>query len=124
MHVSNCHVLHDAAARATAETASAAREPDQRHRQLEQLRTIYRLVLAVDRFAQSERSRMPAAANMADWRALQQNELRHEIVGSVPKLPKCRELSAPSGLLEVIAAAGHAREELAHAFRGLGAEGG
>jgi hypothetical protein len=112
------------AIRQTIEILAGAREDDRRYRQLELLRASHRLVLAIERSAQNSRIQTALGANTTGWTCAEQAELKHAIAGSVPELPRCRQLAAVSGLNNVTEAAGHALAELAQAFRSVGAEGG
>ncbi len=112
------------AARETAEISRAALDDARRYRQLEQLRAIYRLVQDIRLSVDNAKVMEATGVSRPTWRCPQQGELRHAIVGSVPELPKCRELAGASGTLQVGAAVEYADDELGNAFRSLGAEGG
>jgi hypothetical protein len=110
------------AARETAEISRAAREADERHRQLEQLRGIHRLVVEI--LAEAQRVLATSVMNRPTWRCPEQAQLGAALVGVVPPLPKCRALAGESQVGPVKMAADAADVELREVFRSLGAEGG
>jgi hypothetical protein len=113
------------AARETVDVSKDAREADERYRQLEQLRAIYRLVLEIRIKARDTIAAEGAGAPVsAAWRCPEQNQLGSMLVGVVPKLPKCRALAGESQAKKVKMAADAADVEVREVFRSLGAEGG
>jgi hypothetical protein len=116
------------AARQTAEIARAARDADERYRQLDQLREIgravQRILLSALKAKDSDLSISTGStsAHLADarWRSAEQNALKVLLVGAEPQLPKCSHLTGVSGVDTVIGAAQNADIELSQIFNDLG----
>lgn len=117
------------AARETVEIAGAAREADQRYRQLAQLREIGRSVQrilvsalqAMDSDLSVSTESMTPYLAQARWRSAEQNMLGVLLVGVEPPLPQCKALVGESQAGQVITAARAADAELAAVFHDLGA---
>jgi hypothetical protein len=109
------------AARQTVEIARAAREADERYRQLEHLRQIGQIV---------QRIKLTALAATVDktmatwgdprWKSSLQNDLGALLVGVEPPLPKCSTLVGESQASQVANAAIAAEAELDAVFHDLG----
>jgi len=107
-----------AAAQQTADIAATAQAADWRHRQLEQLRAIGRLVVVIRTRAEEELAKRPYEPKA--WRCMEQSQLESELVGVVPPLPKCRALVGENQASQVKSAADQANAEVRGAFHDLG----
>jgi hypothetical protein len=115
------------AAERTVELAAAAQEADRKHRQLEQLRAIGRLVIVIRTKAEDQLATAAKAMQLTQfkaWRCMEQAQLESELVGVAPPLPKCRALVGANQAAEVKGAADQANAELRQVFLDLGVPGG
>jgi hypothetical protein len=110
------------AARQTVEIAREARQADERHRQLEQLRVVGRTVQRIKLGALEAMRLRESVGQLADprWRSADQNALGILLVGVEPPLPECKALVGESQAGQVLAKAAAAEAELEAVFRGLG----
>lgn len=109
------------AARQTVEIAQAARQADERHRQLERLREVGRIVQRI-KLSALEAEHLQAATQAVNrpWRCQDQNALGILLVGIEPPLPKCKALVGESQAGQVLNMAVAAEAELETVFHGLG----
>lgn len=109
------------AARQTVEIARAARQADERHRQLEHLREIGRTVQRI-KLSALEAWHVQSIAQEVNprWRTADQNALGILLVGVEPPLPECKALVGESHARQVLAKAVAAEAELETVFHNLG----
>lgn len=104
---------------------AAIHAADRRHRQLEQLRAIGRVVIVIRTAAEKELAGQASAGRLAGvdrhpWRCMEQSQLASELVGIDPPLPNCRALVGENQAAQVKRAADRANDELEVVFRSLG----
>jgi len=109
-------------ARETVEIARAARQADEHHRQVEQLREVGRTVQRIKLGALEAMRLRESVGQQANprWRSADQNALGILLVGVEPPLPKCKALVGESQAGQVLNMAVAAEAELETVFHGLG----